>query len=163
MDTRSQKVLTGFRRKEIGFVVQYFALVEDLNVFQNVALPLKYQGYAKKKIKEMVMSALKELGIEDKAKSYPTELSGGQQQRVAIARAIVKQPKVILADEPTGALDEATGDSVQEIFRELNKKGKTIVIVTHDEKVAKRCERIIHVKDGVVQTEEKGEFDEDSQ
>lgn len=163
LDTRSQKVLTGFRRKEIGFVVQYFALVEDLNVFQNVALPLKYQGYAKKKIKEMVMSALKELGIEDKAKSYPTELSGGQQQRVAIARAIVKQPKVILADEPTGALDEATGDSVQEIFRELNKKGKTIVIVTHDEKVAKRCERIIHVKDGVVQTEEKGEFDEDSQ
>lgn len=163
LDTRSQKVLTGFRRKEIGFVVQYFALVEDLNVFQNVALPLKYQGYAKKKIKEMVMSALKELGIEDKAKSYPTELSGGQQQRVAIARAIVKQPKVILADEPTGALDEATGDSVQEIFRELNKKGKTIVIVTHDEKVAKRCERIIHVKDGVVQTEEKGEFHEDSQ
>lgn len=148
---KSQRELTKFRRNEIGFVVQYFALVEDLNVFKNVALPLQYQGYSRKKIKEMVMEALRELGIEEKAKAYPSELSGGQQQRVAIARAIVKKPGVILADEPTGALDEATGEDVQKIFRELNRQGKTVVIVTHDAKVAESCDRIIYVRDGMVQ------------
>lgn len=148
---KSQRELTKFRRNEIGFVVQYFALVEDLNVFKNVALPLQYQGYSRKKIKEMVMEALRELGIEEKAKAYPSELSGGQQQRVAIARAIVKKPGVILADEPTGALDEATGEDVQKIFRELNRQGKTVVVVTHDAKVAESCDRIIYVRDGMVQ------------
>lgn len=149
---RSQKELTNFRRNEIGFVVQYFALVEDLNIFQNVALPLKYQGITKKKIKEMVCATLEELGIGDKAKAYPGELSGGQQQRAAIARAVVKQPRVILADEPTGALDEATGEGVQEIFRQLNREGKTIIIVTHDAKVAQNCQRIVYMKDGKIQT-----------
>lgn len=105
----------------------------------------------REKIKKMVMETLKELGIGDKARAYPSELSGGQQQRAAIARAIVKQPRVILADEPTGALDEATGEDVQKIFRELNRKGKTVIIVTHDAKVAENCDRIIHVKDGMVQ------------
>ena len=147
---KSQRELTKFRRNEVGFVVQYFALADDLNVFQNVALPLKYQGHSRKKIKEMVMEALRELEIEDKAKSYPSELSGGQQQRAAIARAVVKQPRLILADEPTGALDEATGEAVQEIFHKLNEKGKTIIIVTHDAKVAEHCERIIHLRDGIV-------------
>ena len=147
---RSQRELTKFRRNEVGFVVQYFALADDLNIFQNVALPLKYQGYSRKKIKEMVMEALRELEIEDKAKAYPSELSGGQQQRAAIARAVVKQPRLLLADEPTGNLDEATGEAVQEIFHKLNKNGKTIIIVTHDAKVAKHCERIIHLKDGMV-------------
>lgn len=147
---KSQRDLTRFRRNEIGFVVQYFALVDDINVFQNVALPLKYQGYSGRKIREMVMETLRELHIEDKAKAYPSELSGGQQQRAAIARAIVKRPKVILADEPTGALDEATGEEIQRIFRKLNEKGNTIVIVTHDTKVAKSCDRMIYVKDGKV-------------
>ena len=147
---RSQRELTKFRRNEVGFVVQYFALADDLNIFQNVALPLKYQGYSRKKIKEMVMEALRELEIEDKAKAYPSELSGGQQQRAAIARAVVKQPRLLLAYEPTGNLDEATGEAVQEIFHKLNKNGKTIIIVTHDAKVAKHCERIIHLKDGMV-------------
>lgn len=146
----SQRELTKFRRNEVGFVVQYFALADDLNIFQNVALPLKYQGYSRKKIKEMVMEALRELEIEDKAKAYPSELSGGQQQRAAIARAVVKQPRLLLADEPTGNLDEATGEAVQEIFHKLNENGKTIIIVTHDAKVAKHCERIIHIKDGKV-------------
>lgn len=150
VNVKRQKDLVRFRRKEIGFVVQYFALVDDLNVFGNVALPLKYQGYSSKKIKQMVMGALKELGIEDKVNAYPTELSGGQQQRVAIARAVVKSPRVILADEPTGALDEATSEEVQKIFRTLNEKGKTVIIVTHDANVAEKCDRIICVKDGVV-------------
>lgn len=150
---KSQKELVRFRRNEIGFVVQYFALVDDLNVFHNVALPLKYQGYSRKKIKQMVMEVLRELGIEDKAKAYPSELSGGQQQRVAIARAVVKSPQVILADEPTGALDEATGEEVQKIFRKLNEKGKTVIIVTHDAKVAEKCDRIIYIKDGMVEYE----------
>lgn len=146
----SQKELTKFRRNEVGFVVQYFALADDLNVFQNVALPLKYQGYSRKKIKELVMAALRELEIEEKAKAYPSELSGGQQQRAAIARAIVKQPRLILADEPTGALDEATGEAVQEIFRKLNENGKTVIIVTHDAKVAQHCGRIVYVRDGMI-------------
>ena len=119
-------------------------------MFGNVALPLKYQGYSSKKIRQMVMGALKELGIEDKVNAYPAELSGGQQQRVAIARAVVKSPRVILADEPTGALDEATSEEVQKIFRTLNEKGKTVIIVTHDANVAEKCDRIIYVKDGVV-------------
>ncbi len=136
---------------EVGFVVQYFALAEDLNIFQNVALPLKYQGRPRKEIREMVTRTLEGLGIADKAKAYPYELSGGQQQRAAIARAIVKEPQLILADEPTGALDEATGEEVQEIFHQLNETGKTILIVTHDAKVAGHCQRIIHMKDGLVQ------------
>ena len=144
---RNQRELTEFRRNEVGFVVQYFALADDLNVFQNVALPLKYQGIPRKKMKQMVRNALQQLGIADKEKAYPSELSGGQQQRVAIARAVVKQPNVILADEPTGALDEATGEN---IFRQLNESGITVIVVTHDRKVAENCDRIIFVKDGVV-------------
>ena len=153
---KSQRELTKFRRDEIGFVVQYFALADDLNVFQNVALPLKYQGHSRKEIQKMVMDALEGLGIAGKAKAYPSELSGGQQQRTAIARAIAKRPSVILADEPTGALDEATGESVQEIFRRLNREGKTIIIVTHDPRVASSCQRIIYLKDGKIEKPKKG-------
>ena len=148
VNSKSQKELTRFRRNEVGFVVQYFALVDDMNIFQNVALPLKYQGVSSKKIKERVNAALEELGIADKAKAYPSELSGGQQQRAAIARAIVKNPNIVLADEPTGALDESTGNNVLEIFKELNNNGRTIIIVTHDQAVAEGCKRIIELKDG---------------
>ena len=156
---KNQNKLTEFRRKEIGFVVQYFALVDDLNVFQNVALPLKFMGVSGGNIKKRVTEALTELGIEDKAKAYPSELSGGQQQRAAIARAIVKKPSVILADEPTGALDEATGNEVLSIFQKLNYNGKTVIIVTHDAKIAEGCGRIIHLKDGMVCEEDGTDWD----
>ena len=138
------------RRNEMGFVVQHFALVEDISVYKNVELPLKYQGYSSKERKRMVVKVLEELGIEDKIKSYPQELSGGQRQRVAIARALVKKPNIILADEPTGALDEATGEAVFDIFRQMNDKGITIIVVTHDIGIAKKCDRIIRLKDGLV-------------
>ena len=107
-------------------------------------LPLRYQGVARKQAE----TALEMLGISEKRKAYPDELSGGQQQRAAIARAIVKNPDLILADEPTGALDEATGDEVMEILRGLQESGKTILIVTHDDKVADCCDRIVYLKDG---------------
>ena len=153
IDYKNHKKLVELRRNDIGVVVQYFALAEDLNVYNNVALPLKYKGYSGRKVKKLVMEVLEELGISDKVKAYPNELSGGQKQRVAIARAIVKQPKLILADEPTGALDAATGEEVQRIFKKLNDSGKTVIIVTHDEKVASICDRIIHINDGVVDNE----------
>lgn len=148
--TTKQKELTRFRRKEIGFVVQYFALIDDMTIHKNVEIPLKYLGYSSKERKEKVLKALEELELSEKRKAYPTELSGGQQQRVAIARAIVKEPDLILADEPTGALDEATGEVVMDIFRKLNNQGKTIIIVTHDPNVAAKCDRVIRLRDGKV-------------
>ena len=151
VDFKSQRELTKFRRDQIGFVLQYFALVDELNVFQNVALPLKYQGISSRKIKRRVTEPLDQSGILDKSGAYPSEFSGGQQQRTAIARAIVKRPKVILADEPTGALDEATGEEVQQIFKALNEKGSTVIIVTHDARVAEGCRRRICLRDGMIQ------------
>ena len=112
VDFRKKKYLLNYRRREVGFVVQYFALIDDMNVYKNVSLPLRYQGIPRAKIKQRTTKMLRHLGIEEKAKAYPSELSGGQQQRAAIARALVKNARIILADEPTGALDEGTGDDV---------------------------------------------------
>ena len=108
VDFRKKKYLLNYRRREVGFVVQYFALIDDMNIYKNVSLPLRYQGIPRAKIRQRTQKMLRNLGIEEKAKSYPGELSGGQQQRAAIARALVKNAKIILADEPTGALDEDT-------------------------------------------------------
>lgn len=149
VDFRKKKYLLNYRRKEVGFVVQYFALIEDMNIYKNVSLPLKYQGMKGRKIRGKTMKMLKKLGIADKDRSYPSELSGGQQQRAAIARALVKDPAIILADEPTGALDEETGKEVMRLLQELKMKDRVILIVTHDDKVAEYCDRTIYLRDGV--------------
>lgn len=138
------------RREHIGFIVQHFALIDEINVYQNIELPLKYQKIKNKERKVLVLDMIKKMGLYEKTKKLPTELSGGQKQRVAIGRALVKNPDIILADEPTGALDEATGNRVMNIFEEMHKAGKTIIIVTHDEKIAKRCDRTIRLMDGKI-------------
>ena len=148
VDFRKKKYLLNYRRREVGFVVQYFALIDDMNVYKNVSLPLRYQGIPGAKIRQRTKKMLRNLGIEEKAKSYPGELSGGQQQRAAIARALVKNAKIILADEPTGALDEDTGNDVMKLFQRLKMKNRVIIIVTHDSKVAEYCDRIVYLKDG---------------
>ena len=121
-----------------------------MNVYQNVSIPLKFQGISYKEQKRKVYEVLDRLEILDKMNAYPKELSGGQQQRVAIARAIIKKPRLLLADEPTGALDVATGEKVMKILEEMHKEGQTIILVTHDEKIAKNSERMIEVRDGRV-------------
>lgn len=137
-----------FRNQKIGFVVQHFALIKELTAKENISLPLMYQSCPKKEIENRAKEALKLLEIEDKENSYPTELSGGQCQRVAIARAIIANPDVILADEPTGALDEENGRNIIHVFEELNKKGSTIILVTHDMEIADKCRKKIYLKDG---------------
>lgn len=138
------------RNEKIGIVMQDFALVEDFSALENVLIPL---DFAKKKIKnkkEKALEALKAVGMGDLSKKPCSKLSGGQKQRVAIARAIVNEPAMILADEPTGALDTKTSAEIMELFKRLNKEGKTVVIVTHDPKVAEQCSRVIEVSDGKI-------------
>lgn len=144
------KELSQFRNKYIGFVVQNFALIEDYTIYKNISLPLDYVKISSKEKKHRINELLKMLGIEDKAEKIPKELSGGQNQRVAIARALVNNPKVILADEPTGALDIENGKEVMRIFKKLNEDGRTIVIITHDEKIARMCNKIIYIEDGKI-------------
>ena len=140
--------MTVFRRENIGFVLQHFALIENNTVFKNIALPLYLKHEPKKVIKEKVVAIAEELEIEEKLGKIPKQLSGGEAQRVAIARAIINQPSLILADEPTGALDENTGLKIMQIFQKLNKKGHTFIIVTHDPSIAAMCDRTIKIKDG---------------
>ncbi|MEG1132541.1 MAG: ABC transporter ATP-binding protein [Romboutsia sp.] len=145
-----EKDLVKFRRENISFIVQDFALINNMTVFDNIALPLEYQKISKKETKRRVFEVLDQLDIKEKAYNYPNEISGGQAQRVAIARAIVKNPELILADEPTGSLDQKTGNNVIEILKNLNMGGKTIIIVTHDLKIAENCKRIVYVQDGKI-------------
>lgn len=155
MDFSKESVATEFRKNKIGFIVQYFGLIDDKNVYQNVALPLKYQKRKKSEIRKKVTETLRYFEIESKIKSYPNQLSGGQKQRVAIARAVVKESEIILADEPTGALDEENGRNVMKVLKELNESGKTVIIVTHDNKIAGQCNRIIEIRDGEIVDENK--------
>ena len=142
------------RNKMIGFVFQSFNLISFKNALENVALPLYYQGVSRKKRNHTALEYLERLGLKDWAGHMPNELSGGQKQRVAIARALVARPRVILADEPTGALDSKTSDEVMDILREVNHSGMTMIVVTHDPEVASRTDKIIRLRDGLIEAVE---------
>ena len=148
IESYSENQLAKIRNEKIGFVFQSFNLIPKLTAEENVELPLIYQGLPRPERAERVQEALERVGLSKRAKHLPTELSGGQQQRVAIARAIATRPKLILADEPTGALDSHTGQEIIDIFHELHAQGNTIVLITHDPKVAKQAARSIHILDG---------------
>ena len=144
----SDDELAMVRNKMLGFIFQQYNLLPKLSVEENVALPLLYGGYSDREQKKRAHAALKKVGLETKAKNLPTQLSGGQQQRVSIARALAGDPSVILADEPTGALDSRTGREVMTFLRNLNKGGNTIVLITHDNSIAAQAKRIVRITDG---------------
>ncbi len=150
------KELSHLRLNSIGFVFQSFHLLPRESALENVSLPLSYAGIKKKERKERGLSALARVGLEDRASFMPTQLSGGQKQRVAIARAMVNSPKLLLADEPTGALDSKSGAQIMQLFQKLNDEGVTIVMITHDKNIADHAGRIYHIIDGEI-SEEAGE------
>lgn len=146
----SERELCHIRNKKIGMIMQDFALVEDFTAIENVMLPLDFAEKKKSNRRQLAINALKSVGMESMAKKQVNKLSGGQKQRVAIARAIVNEPSVILADEPTGALDSKTAQEIMDVFHELHQSGKTIIIVTHDMGIAQQCDRIIEIADGKI-------------
>jgi putative ABC transport system ATP-binding protein len=143
--------LAWVRNEQIGFVFQQFNLLNKVNVLENVATPLLYAGVPSGRRKDLAREALDQVGLSDRLRHRPTELSGGQRQRVAIARALVTEPKIILADEPTGALDQKTGESILELFDQINRRGTTVIVVTHDAQVARRSRRLVTLLDGRIQ------------
>ena len=150
IEAYSENELAKIRNRKIGFVFQQFNLIPKLTAWENVELPLIYQKVPRSERQIRVKAALERVGLSNRAKHLPTELSGGQQQRVAIARAIVTNPRLILADEPTGALDSKTSQEIIDIFHELHAQGNTIVLITHDNDIARQASRSIHILDGQI-------------
>ena len=151
----TEKKAAQYRNKFLGFIFQSFNLINYKNALENVALPLYYQGMSRKDRQEKALFHLGKVGLEDWAKHLPKELSGGQNQRVAIARALAANPKLLLADEPTGALDTTTSYEIMAFIQQLNDEGKTILMVTHEEDIANMCKRIVRLKDGVIMEDTK--------
>ncbi|MEN6445603.1 MAG: ABC transporter ATP-binding protein [Candidatus Cloacimonas sp.] len=145
-----KSALAAVRNRKIGFVFQSFNLLPHLNILKNVELPLMYGGMSQSKRVAKARTVLQNVGLGDRLKHKPNELSGGQRQRVAIARAIINDPSILLADEPTGNLDSQSGGDILEIFKDLHSQGNTVIIVTHDQAIASRAERIIRIKDGKI-------------
>ncbi|MBQ1271371.1 MAG: ABC transporter ATP-binding protein [Clostridia bacterium] len=150
VSTMDDDMQASIRNRFIGFIFQQYNLIPKLNVVENVELPLLYSGMSASERREAAMKALERVGLTDKAKNRPNQLSGGQQQRVSIARALAGDPSVILADEPTGALDSRTGREVLAFLQELNRDGRTIVLITHDNSIAVKAKRIIRLSDGKI-------------
>ncbi len=152
LDEKKAAVL---RNKFLGFVFQSFNLITYKNALENVALPLYYKGIGRKERQKIALKFLEKVGLKDRANHLPSELSGGEKQRVAIARALVTSPKVVLADEPTGALDSSTSRSVMELLKEINREGMTVFVITHEEDIAAETDRIVRLKDGIIMSDEK--------
>ncbi len=144
----TEEDLAYLRNAKIGFVFQQFNLLMKMTALDNVMTPLMYAGYHLRERRVIAEAALEQVGLSDRMKHRPNELSGGQKQRIAIARALVNNPSIILADEPTGALDTVTGEQIMDLFEEINQQGKTVIMVTHDPEVSTRCRRTINLRDG---------------
>lgn len=157
INSRTNHRLSKIRCEKIGFVFQSFNLLPKLDVFQNVELPLIYAGISRKQRRERVLASLQAVGLGDRISHRPNQLSGGQNQRVAIARALVNRPKIILADEPTGALDSRTGETILELFRDLHRQGNTVILVTHDHSIAEETNRKIEILDGKIVSDQQKE------
>jgi len=155
VDSLEDDELANIRNKEIGFVFQSFNLLAKNSILDNVMLPLKYAGFNKKEAIMKAKEVIEKVGLIDRLEHTPAELSGGQQQRVAIARALVNNPSIIFADEPTGNLDSKTGDDVMRLFKELNSNGQTIILITHEDSIAKQSNRVITIMDGLIKSDDR--------
>ncbi len=155
IENLNEKKAAVLRNKFLGFVFQSFNLITYKTALENVALPLYYKGVGRKERQVIAMEYLDKVDLKDWANHLPSELSGGQKQRVAIARALVTEPKVVLADEPTGALDSNTSHSVMELLKEINREGMTVFVITHEEEIAAETDRIVRLKDGIIISDEK--------
>lgn len=150
----SENEMSDLRLKKIGFVFQNFQLLARQTALENVELPLTYAGVPKKERRERALQALERVGLGERVNFQPNQLSGGQKQRVAIARALVNRPKILLADEPTGALDSTSGEQVMELFKSLNEEGVSVLMITHDSEIAAKAQRTVIIRDGIMKKEE---------